>query len=525
MAIAFVPGNRGGLQQHERGIKPLAAKPVEEDIDFEPGEVIGKDNTRGFLPNNVEAIDALLEMDGSINEVIIDEADDEVGGVSLADADYEAEEEIYTLKTAGIEEVVFTNRPVFDLWSLCDKYGGVDQIFQDGKEAAEAGLFNQVDDLQEFLYDLIDYHNKTVRKSFVEFSHEKGSRLVLVGTNHFSRGSSEFVREVMKKEAPECLVLERRMGDDSLQRLTVPEELYQNLAMAEAPATLTDGDTAIDRLFKFQQDKAWLESSPGFRNIGFSASFAQEFGAAMEEFARQRAPGQQLANSGGPRGGTICLGDSDLRPTIDRETPERLKPTVNEMSEGANMPLRDLQLAQAARAAMLTHRSVVAVVGKDHLAGMTKLLNQDQRIKVTSQGISLKEPAWSKELKAGGKNWQMAAAGGRPSLFVPLAEAFDQNPFGTFLGAEAALELQQLQDETAKRLKAQGADSALPAAGVSSELAEDFYRRGLAFTPRSREDLSRWLAGESVEEQEAGFFPFENAKGQKVSSRESAFLG
>jgi len=288
---------------------------------------------------------------------------------------------------------------------------------------------------------------------------------------------------------------------------------------------LVDGDTAIDRLMKFQQDKAWLESSPGFRNIGFSASFAQEFGAALQEFARQRAPGQPLANSGGPRGGTVCLGDSDLRPTVERGTTEAMMANVNEMGEGANMPLRDLQLAQAARVAMLTHRSVVAVVGKDHLAGMTKLLKQDRRIKVTGQGISLQEPAWSQEVNSGGRNWEKAASGGRPALFLPLAEAYDQNPFGTFLGAEAALELQRLQDETAKRLKAQGPDSALPAAGLSSEIAEGFYRRGLAFTPRSREDLLRWLAGESVEDQEAGFFPFENAKGQKASSRESAFLG
>jgi len=523
-AVAFVPGSRGVSQQHVRGLKPLAAEQVEEDIDFEPGEVIGKDNTRGYLPNNVEAIDELLEMDGSINEVILDEADDEVDGVALADADFEAEEEKYVKRTPGTKVVTFTNQPVFDLWSLCDKYGGVDQILQDGKDAAKAGLFNQVDELKDFLYNLIDYHNKTVRKSFVKFSHEKGSRLVLVGTNHLSRESSAFAREVVRDEAPECLVLERRMGDDSLQRLTVPEELYQNMTMPESPAVLVDDDTGIDRLIKWQQDKAWLESSPGFKNIGYSASFAQEFGAAFEEFARQRAPGQKLANSGGPRGGTVCFGDSDLRSTTEREMMESLRPGVNEMSEGANMPLRDLQMAQAARAAMLTHRSVVAVVGKDHLAGITKLLKQDKRIKVTDQGISFEEPSWAKELKRGGKNWEKAASGGRPALFLPLVEAFDQNPFGTFLAAEAALELQQLQEETAKRLKTQGPDSASAAGGLSSELAENFYRRNLVFTPRTREDLSRWLAGESVEEQEAGFFPYEKPDGKKARPRESTFL-
>merc|ERR1719468_238398 len=221
---------------------------------------------------------------------------------------------------------------------------------------------------------------------------------------------------------------------------------------------------------------------------------------------------------------------------------ESLRPGVNEMSEGANnnndrsnflpvwmseganMPLRDLQMAQAARAAMLTHRSVVAVVGKDHLAGITKLLKQDKRIKVTDQGISFEEPSWAKELKRGGKNWEKAASGGRPALFLPLVEAFDQNPFGTFLAAEAALELQQLQEETAKRLKTQGPDSASAAGGLSSELAENFYRRNLMFTPRTREDLSRWLAGESVEEQEAGFFPYEKPDGKKARPRESTFL-
>merc|ERR1711956_190796 len=63
-------------------------------------------------------------------------------------------------------------------------------------------------------------------------------------------------------------------------------------------------------------------------------------------------------------------------------------------------------------------------------------------------------------------------------------------------------------------------------------LASQWRTRRLDFSPlRMRRDKRRhrvkapFLAGESVEDQEAGFFPFENAKGQKASSRESAFLG
>ena len=48
-----------------------------------------------------------------------------------------------------------------------------------------------------------------------QFEHASGSKLVLVGTNHLSRRSTSFSREVVLKERPECLVIERRLGDDS----------------------------------------------------------------------------------------------------------------------------------------------------------------------------------------------------------------------------------------------------------------------------------------------------------------------
>ena len=58
----------------------------------------------------------------------------------------------------------------------------------------------------------------------------------------------------------------------------------------------------------------------------------------------------------GPRGGTLCLGDSDLRPIYDPEV-DALPPSLSELGVGANVALRDLQFSQALRAALRTHKS------------------------------------------------------------------------------------------------------------------------------------------------------------------------
>jgi len=394
--------------------------------------------------------------------------------------------------------------PVYDLESLCVKYGGKQQLCDDFGVAADLGYFMQLDELKKWLFDYVDKHTQTAKQSFVEFEHDRGSRLVLVGTNHLSRDSSDFAREVVQKEKPECLVLERRLGDDSLQRFTVPEEMYQEMAMGSSPSVLLSSDSPIDRARKFMADRVWLEATPGWRDIGGEASLCQEFGAALAEFARQRLPGG--TTPGGPRGGTVCLGDSDLRAIPSKG----LKPGLGELGMGGCMPLRDLQLAQALRAALRTHGRVVGVVGKDHLGGIARLLRQDPRIRVTKEGLPVEQPSWQKELEEGGKKWEREAMGGS-ALFNTLAEAAEKTPFGTFLSGDAVRELYALREETAARLRRDGAD-ALPAAPVSSELGAELFRQGRAYTPPDEDSLRRWLAGESMEAQEAGEFPFENRR-------------
>jgi len=194
-----------------------------------------------------------------------------------------------------------------------------------------------------------------------------------------------------------------------------------------------------------------------------------------------------------------------------------LKPSLGELGVGACMPLRDLQLAQAMRVALRTHRRVVGVVGRDHLPGIAWLLERDPQVRRTQAGVPLGQPEWLKELEEGGKKWEREAMAGS-SLFTRLAEAAETTPFGTFLSASAAKELFQMREETAVRLLKDGLEAADPVAPVSSALGATLFERGLAFTPPDEEQLRRWLDGLDVDKQEAGEFPFENRRPSKAGS-------
>jgi len=402
------------------------------------------------------------------------------------------------------QAVVIPSGPVYDVVSLVDKYGGAREVYEAHKVAAQAGYFQQLPQLRSYLFDFVEKHNKSATKSFVEFEHASGSKLVLVGTNHLSRQSTEFARQTVLKERPECLVIERRLGDDSLQRLTVPEEQLQERLMTKAPSVFLSSDTEIDRARKFQTDRMWLEATPGWRDIGGEAAVCQEFGAAVEAFVQLRREGK---DGEGPRGGTVCFGDSDLRPLYDR-TVDTLPPSLNELGLGANVPLRDLQFSQALRAALRTHKSVVGIIGDGHLAGITQLMQQDEQIRVVEEGVPLPPPSWDADIKDGGIRWEKEALGGS-ALFMKLVEALDEAPLGSWMDAEAVLELQSMKEETAARIEADGLE-ADPAAPVSSKLGDDLARRGLLVTPKTESDLRRWLSGQRLQGQSVGEFPFEN---------------
>eukprot|EP00930_Biecheleria_cincta_P044902 TRINITY_DN30931_c0_g1_i1.p1 TRINITY_DN30931_c0_g1~~TRINITY_DN30931_c0_g1_i1.p1 ORF type:complete len:604 (-),score=114.14 TRINITY_DN30931_c0_g1_i1:4-1770(-) len=445
-----------------------------------------------------------------------DDVADSIVATTLNDASIrqEAEREAALVRTsqsqssALSEGVVLPSGPVYDHLSLVEKYGGANKIFFNHKIAQQNGYFTQMDDLKTFLYEYIPNLNETKSKSFVEFEHASGSRLVLVGTNHICRASSQLTREIMQRERPECLVLESRIGDDSLQRLTVPEELIQNMSMSEPPGVFLSSDDEIDAARNFQNDRVWLEAFMGWRDIGCEAALCHEFGAAVEEFVFQRRKG----SAAGPRGGTVCFGDSDLRPVYKRAKDElRIPPRVDELGEGPNIALRDLQMSQVMQAALRTHKSVVGVVGMGHLAGITRLLKQDKQIRVTKKGIPISQPVWVKDMEAGGTQWERDALGSC-GMFLTLSQDLDFAPLGTFLTAEAALELQRMKEETAAAIKRQGLEEAEPVGPRSSDIGADFVSRNLMVTPKTEDDLRRWLAGERIPDQEAGVFPYENRR-------------
>jgi len=408
------------------------------------------------------------------------------------------------------QAVVIPSGPVYDVLSLVEKYGGPRDVYENHRIAAKAGYFQQLPQLRSYLFDFVEKHNESAYESYVEFEHASGSKLVLVGTNHLSSKSANFSRYTVLRERPECLVIERRMGDDSLQRLTLPEQQLQEQLMSKAPSVFLSSDTEIDRARKFQTDRMWLEATPGWRDIGGEAAMSQEFGTAVEAFVQLRKEGKDGL---GPRGGTLCFGDSDLRPIYDREV-DALPPSLNELGIGANVALRDLQFSQALRAALRTHKSVVGVIGDGHLAGITQLLKQDPKIRIVKEGVPLPPPDWDADLKDNGRKWEKEALGGA-NLFMRLVEALDEAPYGSWMDAEAVLELESMKEETALRIEKDGLD-AEPAAPVSSQLGADFSGRGLLITPKTEEDLRRWLSGQRLDGQEAGEFPFENRKLRKT---------
>eukprot|EP00971_Amphidinium_carterae_P309831 6157001-Amphidinium_carterae.1 len=124
------------------------------------------------------------------------------------------------------------------------------------------------------------------------------------------------------------------------------------------------------------------------------------------------------------------------------------------MGEKHFWPLRDLQLAQAVQAALRTHSVVVAVVGRDHLDGIAKLLLQDPDIYLVDQiGHELRPPTWMEDLRQDGKAWEEEAMVPN-SLFSRLAEATDLGSLGTFLSQAAASELLAMRDDSARQLQA-----------------------------------------------------------------------
>eukprot|EP00929_Paragymnodinium_shiwhaense_P006181 TRINITY_DN10909_c0_g1_i2.p1 TRINITY_DN10909_c0_g1~~TRINITY_DN10909_c0_g1_i2.p1 ORF type:complete len:684 (+),score=169.14 TRINITY_DN10909_c0_g1_i2:123-2174(+) len=380
-------------------------------------------------------------------------------------------------------------------------------------EYTKEGLFKpeRLQEMRAWLYDYVANHTAEAEECVVEFEYITGSKLILLGTSHLSRASTEFARQTVRDFRPECLVIERRLGDDSLQRLTIPEITYQDMIMGSTPTQLDQRDSFVDRVRKFHQDRVWLEGTEGWKEIGGEAAQSQEFGSAFEEFALQRInakPGEDM----GPRGGTLILGDADLRPIGMEQTSvgwSTFRPALSDFKkDGPNVPLRDLQMAQTLRAALKTHKRVVAVFGKDHLEGITHLLKQDKRVAVKREGIHIAPPMWLKDLEDGGKKWARAAAA-PSSMFYQLAAAVEVAPIGTYLSGQAVMELYKTRQEADARMKKEGPQTDI-VAPASSAIADDLISRSELLTPGSEDELKQWLRGENLIGREAGVFPFEN---------------
>lgn len=521
--------------------KALARQGLDETDDFNAALVTTRqeEEKKKLVKRrkNMTEIDRLLEAEdvGDVEKARLLARDEIVAeGIALASImdqreDTEIEEEIALAQARRQAEidasVVIPTGPVYDIVSLLDKFGGAEEIYANHKIAHEVGSFLPLPQLKKYLDD-VEEHIDHGAEEVLEFTHASGSKLSLVGTNHFSRISRNLSRDMVRRVRPDCLVLALRFGDDSLQRMTVPVGMLQDKLMKTPPAVFRTSDRPIDRARLFQLDRVWLEAMAGWKDIGREAAWGHEFNAAFEEFAwqlRNRSAEEQS------RGGVVCFGDADLRVAKaeplegwDRfeegtlfKKPEAVlnnsAPRIEDLDSLAVITLRDLRLAEALRAALRTRERVVGIVNSQHMAGIKRLLLQDASIKLVSEGVEQPEPHWEDDLKDNGRAWERKILGGAAELFKNLAEDLDFAPLGTWMDAETVLELQKANEDTAASIEAEGLE-VQPAAMASSDLGANFIARSTVLTPDNENDLRRWFAGENVEGEPIGEFPFENRK-------------
>lgn len=474
-------------------------------------ELEGAEEQNEEMARKMAAVDDVA--DAVANEIVSASARDEDTQIKPTKDDEKDDEAVYEeIAVPKNSKVIASAERLTDYSSLIRKYGGFKSLMQDHVKTSEEGLFDpeRLDDTRQFFGE-INAQEVKAETWFVDFEYEGGGTLRLLGTSHMCTASNEFVRKTVKSVKPECLVIERRLGDDSLQRLAIPEQTVHEIAFANPPNELMDTDGPYERVAKFHQDRAWLGGFPGWKDIGSEAAMSQEFGIAVEEFVKLREQGQ----IGGPRGGTVCLGDADLRMIAGESSDESYMPALSDFSkDGPNVPLRDLLLAQSMRAAMRTHKSSVAVVGLFHVAGVMHLFNQDPKIKVTKNGTDFGVPMWLKDLEEGGKKWERAASA-RNSIFSRMTRVMTKRPYGTFLAADAVAELINQREVQAKVLREKGLDGD-PLVPSSSVLAARFFESGAAISPENLDELKDWLAGKETEPQFAGEFPFENQDQRKL---------
>eukprot|EP00439_Symbiodinium_sp_Y106_P015152 s2875_g2.t1 len=176
-----------------------------------------KDNAKVTKPGEVDLEKVVADAENSDDERLArelseyDDVADSIVAAAVRDAETNNPEVEIELARAKRQQeiaqaVVIPSGPVYDVLSLVDKYGGTSEVYENHKVAAQDSSFSR---------DFVDVHRQQADQSFVEFEHATGSKLVLVGTNHISRNSTEFARQTVLKERPECLVIERRLGDDS----------------------------------------------------------------------------------------------------------------------------------------------------------------------------------------------------------------------------------------------------------------------------------------------------------------------
>jgi len=509
-------GASAALQPAGAGGRPSGWRRATSAQSAEAKEA-GTEEDDGFSPQEaMELLEDMEKMDGSeaqdlaTDDAIAEQIALEASSTDAEDFENDVRKQEAAELAAKLSRQVLSTGSVYDYRSLIQKYGGVNKIINAHKVVAEMGQYAALEQLTARLREL-DRNIRGARKFYAEFKHASGSRLVLVGTDHLMRESADFARETVERERPECLVIERRLGDDSLQRLSIPEVPYMNLAMADAPGVFRQGDEEFDVSFNFQEDWAWLRGVPGWQDAGGPAALCLEFGMAFDEFARQRETGE----AGGPRGGTLVFADTDVRQVMAGGD-LGMVPSLDELAEGGVMALRDLSMATSMRAALRTHKSAVGVVGQSHMAGIIKLLQQDKSITMTNLGTTTGKADWLQDFDEDGLPWERELAG-LSRLFFRLMETADSAPLGTFIAWDALKELQDYKEESAKRLASEGA-SAIPAAPRSSVLAKDFFARGLAASPKDEAELKSWLSGENLR-QEAGDFPYENKRLRKKAPK------
>lgn len=388
-----------------------------------------------------------------------------------------------------LHEDVYTDREkrfgfgrVHDLNSLVAKYGN--ERFLETLAAAGEEVKSEVEDLTRRMHGWLADPNVTV----VEFEHDRGSRFVMVGVTHSVRKSVHKSLEIVHKEKPECLMIERHVGDDSLQKFTVPDELYQTMKMPKEPSVLEEGDTPEMMINKFLADYRWLSQTPGFGSFGSPAYYCHEGGASLEEWTKLRT---EMGGGGARLGGTLCMCDVDLRwlPGGERFDESAGK----EMASDQMMAVRDLHMAGAARAVLRTHGSAVLITGQDHIHGITMLLEQDPSIRATwREGEKLTKPCWAEGMKKKGRWFELACR--RGDVFSRAIDAQDHWPLATFFPLAAAQELVALRERQAGELRKLGVDAPV-VAPRSSEIFRDLVQRGLAAVPRDEGELQQWLDG------------------------------